>query len=314
MVERREDSEWTDSFTPQRRLPTDHGAFDEIAHQWPEELHDGEQAATDDDDARAFARLGGSAAAQFFGTSDEGSTAEALLNHRSSSRTGPALEPARREWSEKEQQERSEEYSRAVPEQDVPGLKASWLASFAMFLIFLLATVAAAIWALRGLLSIDPRPWSEHMIPGFNGAAALEVLLVAPVGLIPLYLLFHLIVLWRARTHGRAVLLTAHDDPRARTHGVPVPSPFKGIWASWAFLLTCLEGLLILDASMVAFALLFNRDPWLSMQKLEVLAQVPPLAWACLLVPIGACALAWWRRKIAERRKQLLISLLYADD
>ncbi|MFQ6486098.1 hypothetical protein [Brachybacterium epidermidis] len=312
-------TEWSDALPFQESLaggedprsawttdPSDAGA-------WPEELAYPQQQATARADARAFARIGGPAAARFFGMGDVESTADAMLHHRFAGRTGPLAEKQRQHYFAEEQEKRKEEYDQAIPRQDVAGLRASLIVSTGMFL--LVAAAIAAIRAMGALLSPDPLPTSRQMIAGMNGPAALEVLLTAPVVLIPLYLLFHLTVLWRARTHARAALLVAADDDRAGSMGLPVVSPLQGIWASWSFLLRCIGGLLMVYLVGAFFAAALNSyASWLSWERFETLGIVSPAAWACLLPTIAAGVLAWWRAKVAARRKELMLSRMYEDN
>lgn len=313
--ERSTDIEWSDSFAHQSSTARSGDDVEDATEVWPAETIDREEQATDHADALAYARFLGPGAERYFGTADAESTAAALLRHRPSARPGPLAEESTRNLFSKLQKKRYEEYNRALPDQQVPGLKASFYASTGLFGVWMVAAAVAAIRVIGALFSDDPLPESEQMIPGFHGTAAFETLLIAPVVLIPLYLVFHLTVLWRARTHGRAVLRIAAEDRKARTMGLPLESPFQGIWASWSFLLKCLEGLFLLTAGVAGFALLLNDDaPALSVERFEPLMTVSPLAWACLAVTIATCIVVWWREKVAKRRRELLITQLYEGD
>lgn len=190
-------------------------------------------------------------------------------------------------------------YNEAEKEQTIPGLRASLVVSTGLFLLVLAGAAAFLIvaWGAFGteqdLALLAPER--------FGVLPAIELLLLAPTALVPLYLLFVVSVHWRSRTHGRAVLRVAREEGEAQFSGIPVRSPFHGIWSSWSFLGVCLKWALGGYVAVAAIAWMTDASDAVFI----VLAYAAPVA--LILLPVHL------RTKVWKRRDDLLDVQLYRD-
>ena len=200
---------------------------------------------------------------------------------------------------------RANAYRTGEKKQPAPGSAASLLLCVVLFLAVAAGVLAALITAW-GALALPDRPLLAP--ERFGMIPALEIVLLAPTALVPLYLVFHASVHWRARTHGRGMLRVALRDDAARSRGLPLRSPFHGICSSWGLLAKCLEYALYGFFALAVLAWWDGRDSAAPSAAWVVLAYAVPVVVVLVLVTS--------RVKVWERRNALLAAQLYraADD
>lgn len=190
-------------------------------------------------------------------------------------------------------------YTERAKEQAIPGLQVSFVLSTLLFLLVLAGAAAFLLVAFAAFGTAKDLPLFAP--ERFGVLPALELVLLAPTALVPLYLLFMVSVHWRARTHGRAVLRVAREEDAALNSGIPVRSPYHGLWSGWGFLGMCLNWAL---CGFIAIAVI----AWLSDAQDAVpvvIAYAIPVA--LILVPVHL------RTKVWKRRNDLLNVQLYRD-
>ena len=194
---------------------------------------------------------------------------------------------------------RRERFNEAEKEQSIPGLRASLAVSTALFLLVMAGAGAFLVvaWAAFGSAKDLPLLAPER----FGVPPALELLLLAPTALVPLYLLFILSVHWRARAHGRAVLRIAQEEGVALRSGIPVRSPLHGLWSSWAFLGACLKW------ALCGYVVVAVLAWWNDVQGVVPVVIAYAIPVALILVPVHLRTTVW------KRRDELLDAQLYRD-
>jgi hypothetical protein len=244
-------------------------------------------------DARCFVRAWGPETLELLDAPTEEEAVDALLalripqfTTRSATTTGSP---------------RAEEYAAALARQQVPGFTASLRLTLVLVLLLLAGACAALVvaWSTLG-------PWTTLRLLAperFGLLVTFEVLMIAPIALVPLHLLLLAGVHWRARTHGRAVLRVARLDTALRRAGIPRESPVTGIAACWHFLLGSFQCLLLGYGAFVIMCLLVVDRP--------VLEGPIPVALAYAAPTLAIMLLALWRTRLWTRRAELLTALLY---
>lgn len=244
-------------------------------------------------DARCFVRAWGPETLELLDAPTEEEAVDALLalripqfTTRSATTTGSP---------------RAEEYAAALARQQVPGFTASLRLTLVLVLLLLAGAGAALVvaWSTLG-------PWTTLRLLAperFGLLVTFEVLMIAPIALVPLHLLLLAGVHWRARTHGRAVLRVARQDTALRSAGIPRESPVTGIAACWHFLLGSFQCLLLGYGAFVIMCLLVVDRP--------VLEGPIPVALAYAAPTLAIMLLALWRTRLWTRRAELLTALLY---
>lgn len=194
---------------------------------------------------------------------------------------------------------RRKHFNEAEKTQSIPGLRASLAVSTALFLLVLAGAGAFLVRAWTAFGSANDL--SLFAPERFGVLPAIELLLLAPTALVPLYLLFIVSVHWRARTHGRAVLRIAQEEGVALRSGIPVRSPLYGIWSSWWFLGACLKWALCGYFTVAVLA------SWSDVKEAVPVVIAYAIPVALILVPVHL------RTRVWKRRNDLLDAQLYRD-
>lgn len=246
-------------------------------------------------DALTFVRAFRTETRALLGTGSDDGAARALLALRI-----PPYRPRDAEGNKV----RYASYRKVVKDQGVPGLAASFWGSLLLFLTVGAAVLLALLYALAAFGLPVGQDLALLAPERFELLRAIEILLLMPTLLMPLYLVFHASVHWRARTHGRAILRIARNDGSALCKGLPLRSPFHGIWASWGLLSKCLEYWLY-GCLTIAIIGWWRASPSTPNIAPAVLAYAVPVVAILLVVR--------WRVTLWKRRKDLLNAQLYRD-
>lgn len=245
-------------------------------------------------DALSFVRIGGPEAVAFFRADDQEGAAAALLTYSAVPATAQ---------DDADLTRRRLECTKALPAQGIPGFAASVLAAKWLTFLFGACVLGAAGWALVDLFAGDPNrdPFllpAEVVFLPFE-----EILLLAPLVLLAVYVPVHLAACWKERTTTRAVLRWAADDDASRRLGIPAQSPFAGIMASWQRLQLCAGGVLTMDGFLAVFLYLVHRSG-----EPDGLFLAPV---ACALPILAAYLLCSARLRLAQRRHVLAADRLF---
>lgn len=245
-------------------------------------------------DALAFVRIGGPEAVAFFRAADRAGAAEAVLRFSAT----PASEQ-----DDADLTRRGRECSTALPDQRIPGYEASVRAARWLLRLFFACVLGAAGWAVIWFFATDPNRAPLLLPPDVVFLPDEEILLLAPIALIAVYVPAHLAVLWRERTTTRAVLRWAAGDPASRQLGIPAKSPFAEIMISWELLKFCAFSVLMMDGFLTVFLFAVRRsDEPYGLFLAPVICALPILA--TYLVSSA-------RSRLAQRRHVLVADRLF---
>ncbi|MGP5717831.1 hypothetical protein ACTXO9_18305 [Brachybacterium tyrofermentans] len=245
-------------------------------------------------DALAFTRLGSAEAVTYFQAADERGAARALLR----SYPTPAVEQSDRDLSR-----RGEECLQTLPDQGIPGYSTSARAAKVLLYVFLGAIVVVAGWAAVTLFAGDYDADPLLLPADLLVLPVEEILLLAPLALLALYVPCHLATVKAARTCTQAMLRWAAGHDETRTLGIPAKSPFVEISASWERLRFCAGAVIMMDGFLAVFLFAIREpdDPY-GMFLLPVAIALPFLA---------VYALCANRVQAAYRRHSLLADRLF---
>ncbi|MGO1227542.1 MAG: hypothetical protein ACTMII_02580 [Brachybacterium sp.] len=137
-------------------------------------------------DALAFVRIGDPEAVAFFRAADQKGAAEALLRFSAVPASAQDDEDLKR---------RGLECTKALPDQDVPGYRASVQAATWLQHLFFVCVLGAAGWILVSFFTGDPNRDPYLLPPEVIFLPDAEILLLAPIALIAVYIPAHLAVL-----------------------------------------------------------------------------------------------------------------------
>lgn len=245
-------------------------------------------------DALAFVRIGGPEAVAFFRAADQAGAAESLLRFSAT----PASEQ-----DDADLTRRGLECSTALPDQRIPGYEASVQAARWLLRLFLACVLGAGGWVVVWFFAGDPHRAPLLLPPEFVFLPDEEILLLAPIALIAVYVPVHLAVLWRERTTTRAVLQWANSDSASRQLGIPADSPFVGIMISWELLKFCAFNVLMMDVFLTVFLFAVRES---SESYGLFLAPV-----VCALPILVTHLVSSARSRVAQRRHVLLADRLF---
>lgn len=245
-------------------------------------------------DARAYIRLVGDDGIAYFRAANAEQAAQAVLSRRRKPLAEQDFEQLTR---------RSEECEQSLPQQGVPGVRASTRATEISAILLVTAFVVMAGWVVVALFSSA----EYHILftePYGMLVTFLEVMFLTPWVMLPFFALFHAMMSWKGRVHGRAALRWAKNEPSTHGLGIPTAPPFSTSHESWDLLRMYMLAALYVSVIPLAFLGMWAfADGDLNAGLGAAIIYVLPV--------IAVHLLAGRRAAVFDRREKLLQHLLY---